>query len=461
MRLAPTRAAYGALAAMLWVLLASTPCWAVIYGTVDLVAAANGGKIIKATSQSDDVQWAARNLIDGLHVTYEVQEGKVVPKVPVDEQGRQVFGWSSKDNTFPQEIVFAFAEEKPKLIGKVVVDPISADPQWTGRWVRDIEILVSETTADGLYRPVENFLVASKPVVQTFVFRAPVTARYVKLRINSNHGSPKCVSTGEFEVYEAILGTGELDALIEQGAGVLNKLQEYRDAAVFGQEHPGANSANPPVNVALTANGGRIIQTTSEREEQWRAANLLDGQVWDVTKKAEEQPGVSYGWSSTTARFPQDIVIGFGEGELRLVNEMVINAATADGFLSGRWGNSFEVDVTAETLSTGWRKVGEYRLANRSGPQHFEFQSTEAKYVRVRFTSNQGSDKYVELGEIEIYRAPTVSDPIVEITSRWEVLLQDLMRYRDQQRAAPTPPGGTAAPAVPAGGTGGAAAPGA
>ncbi|MFQ6131545.1 MAG: discoidin domain-containing protein [Armatimonadota bacterium] len=445
MQLARARATYTTMAIVLLAAAATAPCRAVTFGAVNLVASANGGKIIKATSQFDDVQWATRNLIDGRHITYVKEGDNTVVVVPKDDLGRQIFGWASKDNSYPQEIVFAFAEEKPKLIGKVVVDPVSADPKWTRRWVRDIEVLVSETTADGLYRPVDNFLVSLKEVKQTFVFRAPVQARYVKLRINSNHGSPKCVSMGEFEVYEAIVGTGELDVIIEEAAGVLDKLQDYTNARTFAQTHAGGSPGEPPLNVALAANGGRIISASSERGQEWAAANLLDGQVWDITRTAAEQEGVSYGWSSTTAPregVAQDIVIGFGEGETKLINEVVIDAATVDGFLSGRWANRFEVHVTADTPTTGYRRMGQFRLANRPGPQHFEFQSTEAKYVRIRILSNQGSDKYVELGEIGIYRAQTVTDPIVQITSRWEVLLQELMRYRDEQARTTAAAGG-------------------
>ncbi len=77
----------------------------ILSGTVNLVAAANGGTIVKFTSQLDDSDWGARNLIDG-----KVWDGRE-PKTGSN-------GWASKDARFPQEITFAFRNREIKLINR-------------------------------------------------------------------------------------------------------------------------------------------------------------------------------------------------------------------------------------------------------------------------------------------------------------------------------------------------------
>ncbi len=414
-------------------------CWAgITYGADNIVAAANGGKLISATSQADNAEWAARNLIDGLHVTYRQEEGRTVVDVPVGPGGVRAMGWSSRD-TRPQDIIFAFRDERPRLIGKVVIDPVTADPPWTNRWVKDVQIWVSETVANGPYKLVDTFLVANRPLQQTFQFAAPAEARYIKLRLESNHGSPKCLSMGEFEVYEAIVTESELDALVENAEAFLESLLSYAEARNFAISEAGTAEEN---NVAASANGGQIVSATSQRDEEWRAANLIDGQVWDTEKTADEQEGVSYGWSSDRAAFPQEVVVAIASQEPdappKLVDRIALDCATADGFLSGRWAQHFEVHA-ALTTDGPWVRTGRFRLANRPGTQTFDFRPIEAKLVRLVITSNHGSDKYVELGEVRVYQTRPVSDLIIQLASRWQGLVEDLRRYRDEQRAAREP----------------------
>ncbi|MFA0750088.1 MAG: hypothetical protein SLRJCFUN_000491, partial [Candidatus Fervidibacter sp.] len=102
----------------------------VLSGTVNLVAAANGGSIVKFTSQLDDDAWSVRNLIDG-----KVWDGRP------PQTGSN--GWASKDAKFPQEIVFAFRNREVKLINKVVLDTTIPDPTFVGRAARDFEIWVT------------------------------------------------------------------------------------------------------------------------------------------------------------------------------------------------------------------------------------------------------------------------------------------------------------------------------
>jgi cyclophilin family peptidyl-prolyl cis-trans isomerase len=445
-------------------LLMMAPCaWAQqSYGSIDLVAAANGGKVIKVTSQENNEEWAVRNLIDGLHIEYVVAEdGRTVPKVPKGPGGTDSYGWSSKakGTRFPQEIIFAFKDEKPQVIGKVVVDPVSADPQWLQRWPKNVEVWVSETTPDGTYRHVGSFLVADRPFRQSFELNAPANARYVMLRILSTYQKePKAVSFGEFEVYPAIVGEDQLDEVIRDSDRLLAKLRRYRDSKVFEETNPAPGAPDQPVNIAAAANGGVVVYCTSQAKTEdgapdprWAAANLIDGKRVTYEGDVPILDPNSYGWSSQSAQFPQDIIIGFAGAEPRLIDRVVIDPTTIDGYLAGRWLNRFEVDVTtgrpieaytpeelqgrlAPPPAAEWKNVGEFSLQNRPASQTFTFNSAEARYVRIRALSNQGSDRFVEAGEIEIYETIIPRDPIIQIASRWENLVDELRRYRDQQK---------------------------
>jgi hypothetical protein len=69
----------------------------------NIALAALGGKGEAATSEYDDKTWAAANGIDG---TVSIREG----------------GWSSKDHTLPQDLLFSFYQTREALIAAVVID---------------------------------------------------------------------------------------------------------------------------------------------------------------------------------------------------------------------------------------------------------------------------------------------------------------------------------------------------
>jgi hypothetical protein len=189
----------------------------VLSGTVNLVAAKNGGTIVKFTSQLDDENWSVRNLIDGT-----VWDGR--------EPQTGTNGWASKDAKFPQEIIFSFRNREVKLINKVVLDPTIPDPTFIGRAARDFEIWVTtDTDPDKAnWKLVLIGTLRNEKRRQEFYF-LPTEARFVKLRILSNHGSDRYVALGEFEVYEATHGIAVLDQLIARLEQLLADLRRYRD----------------------------------------------------------------------------------------------------------------------------------------------------------------------------------------------------------------------------------------
>ena len=202
-----------------------------VAGITNLAATANGGRIVAYSSQTRDEngqimpEWQATNLIDGQYVVGNF--------IPADS-----YGWSSQtvpSEEDPEWIVFAFEGERPRLIGRIVIDPTTADPLVIGRWARNITVAVSTATADGPYQPVGRFLVVNKPIKQAFDFPA-TEAKYVRLLITSNHGSDKCVELGEVEIYEAIVAQSSLDQLIVRLENLLTDLKKYRDSQLYRQQ---------------------------------------------------------------------------------------------------------------------------------------------------------------------------------------------------------------------------------
>jgi len=199
-------------------------------GATNLVSALNGGKIVGFSSQALDEngqpvkQWQASNLIDGKYVTGTL--------TPPDSYGWRSVGVPSPEA--PQYVILAFAEDQTRLISRVVLDPTTDDPEFLGRWAKDIRISVSTTTLDGPYKTVGVFLLVRRGIKQSFDF-PPVEARYVKLEITGNWGSDYCVELGEVEVYEAIVGDDELDQLIQRLTTLLEDLKRYRDSQRYQQ----------------------------------------------------------------------------------------------------------------------------------------------------------------------------------------------------------------------------------
>lgn len=213
-----------------------------VAGTRNLVAAENGGQIVKFSSQAVDEngqpipQWAVTNLIDGKHV--------VGSHTPEDSYGWCTQGTPSPDD--PAWVIFELPEQR--LISRAVIDPTTDDPEWLGRWVKNVRISVSTEGVDGPYKSVGSYVVVRQGIKQTFDF-TPVEARWIKLDITSNWGSDYCVGLGEFEVYEAIVGDDVLDQLISRLDTLLTELKRYRDSQRYQQvqENTGAVTAQPEV----------------------------------------------------------------------------------------------------------------------------------------------------------------------------------------------------------------------
>ncbi len=138
-----------------------------------------GGTIEAVTSEFNKTDWSASRLIDGDPTT----------------------GWASAQSpTYPQEIVFSFLDRQPALIAAVIINPSTREGH--DRWAKDVEIWISMDNPDRGFAKVAEVTLRAESVDQDITF-APVEARYIKLRILSNHGSDRYVELGKVQVIEA------------------------------------------------------------------------------------------------------------------------------------------------------------------------------------------------------------------------------------------------------------------
>lgn len=224
-------------------------------------------------------------------------------------------------------------------------------------------------------------------------------------------------------------------------------------------------------NLLLATNGGKVIAFSSQLLDenkqpvpQWQATNLIDGQF--VT--GSYRPENSCGWSANLAPKlgdPAWIIFAVANEQTRLISRLVMDPTTVDSVLIGRGAKDFELYASITTPNGPWALVKRGQLLNKPIKQTFDFLPVEARYLRLVITSNHGSDRYVQLGEVEAYEAIAGNDMLDSLIVRMESLLTDLKRYRDSvklnQPIFPELGGGAAAPApAPAPAAPGPAAPG-
>jgi len=148
----------------------------------------------------------------------------------------------------------------------------------------------------------------------------------------------------------------------------------------------------PEGNLALLAAGARVEFTTLRDSGSTfgRAANLIDGE----TKLA---------WYSNSAVFPQDIVVSFFGRQPALVGSVVVNPDSPEP--KDRWVRDVEIWTSMDSPTTGFTKVASTTLRDEKADQTILFAAVEARYVKLRILSNNGSKQYVQCGKFKVIEA--------------------------------------------------------
>ncbi len=412
----------------------TAPADDVIYGAVNIVAREQGGQVIKASSEIREsrkgpvsAEWRKENLIDGKRV-----EGEIVPA--------NSYGWATTTAPAVREpawVVFGFAGNRQRLIGAVRIDPRTNDPRVIGRWVKNFTVEVSVIGAEGPWQRVSNFECINVARPQRFVLPAPTPAKYVRLLINSNHGSNARVGFGEFEVFEALVGDDELTKAIEGMESELARLRRFA-AARAGAEAGNIGPPNIEDSLIAAKNGGSVIYTSSvaldedDKElEQWGSQNLIDGLI---ATSADDPDHNSLGWSSNrkpTEDAPEMIAFAIPGEYGAVIDSAIIDTNTRDPWGMMRGAKHVELEVSTSEVDGPWTSLGVWTLPMEPARHWLQFAPMEARYVRVKVWSNFGSDRYVEFGEFGVFRHSVDVSVIGGIADRIDRSLVELKRYRE------------------------------
>ncbi|PQV63144.1 F5/8 type C domain-containing protein [Abditibacterium utsteinense] len=183
-------------------------------------------------------------------------------------------------------------------------------------------------------------------------------------------------------------------------------------------------------NIAAAQNGGRVLSVTStlDNDKTYSASNLIDGQAFNG-----QTGGGSKGWASN--KFDSinmdSITLGFAGNQTRKIGKIVLNPAV--DLTPERWAKDVEVQVSTDTAEGPYVAVAQLTLKRDAAPQEFPILPVDARFVRLMFRSNWGSDRAVGLGEVEIYEAIDGSDETGQLIGRLESAINDLKRYRQVQ----------------------------
>ncbi|MCC7274745.1 MAG: hypothetical protein IT561_18895, partial [Alphaproteobacteria bacterium] len=262
-----------------------------------------------------------------------------------------------------QEAVFAFRGEQPHAFdtfATLVTETDSAN-------LREFELLVGDDGPTGAFRSIGVFAVQNVRLARTpyqeFTF-APVTARYLKVRLVSNHGRG-----GDWVV--------------------------LREMQVFGQPAAGAVAAAPAtarpatatrINILGQANGGELLAAPAP--------------VWAKVNDGKDE-------SDSNFRVGQEGVFAFRDERPHTFHTFATLVVESDAANL----REFELLVADESPAGPFRSIGAFAAQNlrlhRTPYQEFTFAPVTAKYLKVKLVSNHGrSGGWVALREFQVFGAP-------------------------------------------------------
>ncbi len=183
-------------------------------------------------------------------------------------------------------------------------------------------------------------------------------------------------------------------------------------------------------NIAAAQNGGRVLSVTStlSNDKGYASSNLIDGQNFN----AKTGTG-SKGWASN--KFDpinmDSVTLGFAGNSSHKIGKITLNPGT--DLTPERWAKDVEIQVSTDTAEGPFQSVAQLTLKREATPQEFPLLPVEARFVKLVFRSNWGSDRAVGLGEVEIYEAIDNSDALGSLIGRLESTIAELKRYREVQ----------------------------
>lgn len=145
------------------------------------------------------------------------------------------------------------------------------------------------------------------------------------------------------------------------------------------------------IMVTSTVLGSSVVSATSE-DPAFPAKSLINEYTG---------PGAPP-WRSTSASFPQEVVIQLGNPSS--VEKLILTNSSTEP--PDTYVKDFEVLVSQVGPSSGFTSVGRFQLAPTTDPQKYAFPVVQASYIMLRVLSNQGSTAYTSLDEFDAYVVP-------------------------------------------------------
>ncbi|HXF82145.1 MAG TPA: VWA domain-containing protein [bacterium] len=310
----------------------------------NVALAAFGGRIASATSEENDSDQGARNLIDGLPMIISSSRA-CRPSCGWFSIERRADSIEAHRQLFPQDIVFAFHRDREAQIHAVVIDTTSYQNYVDiSHRPRQLEVWVSTTSpTDGFTRAAAAWLEARQG--EHLIAFPAVRAKYVRLRILSNYGG-RAVHAGEVRILES-----------PEAPSIL---------------------ADVPKNIALAAAGGAVARYSSLRR-RYQAGTLIDGDV-------KGSP-----WMSADGYLPQELVLAFRGDQEALVDRVVITPGGEGSSYAGRenWPKVVAISVSSVSPLGPFEEVGQFTVPQEARGHAFPV-SRRARFVRVRILKNYG-----------------------------------------------------------------------
>ncbi|HBD06848.1 MAG TPA: hypothetical protein DCZ69_01185 [Syntrophobacteraceae bacterium] len=315
---------------------------------INVLAASQGTQVLFATSQYNETDWAAHNLID--------------------EAIGKAHEFCAKNNA-PQEILFELP--KSAMLSEMIIDPYTTESE--KNWAKDVELWVSTTDPNGEYTKVtgvkvdNNRMESQDPTYslteQSFPL-TPTRAHWVKLQLKNNYG------------------------------GSYTQLGEVKLMGYFVEEEGKQQQLK---NVLAEENGGKLVYFSSQyNDTDWAAKNLIDGKV-----------GKDNGYCAKDNK-PAEVV--FVLPSVTTLSQVAFNPMTREG--PPNWAKDVEVQVSTQGPKVGFTSVGKFTLHNRQNidtskplpDQVFKIKPVQAKFIKLMLLNNHGGS-YTQMGEFKVFAA--------------------------------------------------------
>ncbi|MBI4389632.1 MAG: discoidin domain-containing protein [Nitrospinae bacterium] len=321
--------------------------------------------MVRWSSQYDEREWAAGNVLDG-----KIGQGS---------------GWSSKglERTplYPQELIVQL--DSPSSIGRVEINPFSVEGQ--PNWVKDVSILTGDSP-DGPWNLAGRYTLSQENRFQPLTFGAKA-GRFVMIRVESNWGGP-FAQMGEVSIYG-----------LEGGAQTTPSPQGGQKS--MAERPSGSSSLPPPAVIPRTASPATAMPpVSSQGHKVARWTSQFNGNSWAARNLTDGQTGPDHEWSSApnSPPVPQEIVIQLAKPAK--ISKIEINPSSSD-VNKTRWTKQVGL-YYGNTPDGPWNGVARRELEQKNEFQSFEFLFPfEASYVLVRVESNWGGN-YTHMSEIRI-----------------------------------------------------------